>query len=208
MRVSLLLLGGIVVLSVTVARALSCVCSPLECDPITLADCPDGLTWDPCKCCKVCARVEGEPCGGLFGFSGKCAAGLQCLIKNLVPHPRESTVDEGVCTKIPGRMRRHCAGGPILSEAGCNLVGEGSSTSELDGSQDAGKCVCGHPVLWCPEDPQPYMFKTKHECELNLAAKMAYDGLYETAETSADNGESDKIHRAAESVWRDVRSVH
>lgn len=46
----------------------------------------------------MCARVEGEPCGGLFGFSGKCAAGLQCLIKNLVPHPRESTVDEGICT--------------------------------------------------------------------------------------------------------------
>uniref|UniRef100_A0ABD2VWC0 Uncharacterized protein n=1 Tax=Trichogramma kaykai TaxID=54128 RepID=A0ABD2VWC0_9HYME len=101
------------------------------------------------------------------------------------------------------KMRRHCAGGPILSEAGCNLVGEGSSTSELDGSQDAGKCVCGHPVLWCPEDPQPYMFKTKHECELNLAAKMAYDGLYETAETSADNGKLAHLIRKLVEVRRE-----
>ncbi|KAF7404870.1 hypothetical protein HZH66_003776 [Vespula vulgaris] len=96
MRASLLLLGGIiVVLSIAVARALSCVCSPLECDILTDEDCPGGLTWDPCRCCKVCARVEGEPCGGLFGFSGSCAVGLQCVIKNLLPHTRE--VDEGVC---------------------------------------------------------------------------------------------------------------
>lgn len=48
------------------------------------------------RCCKVCARVEGEPCGGLFGFSGSCAVGLQCVITNLLPRSRE--MDEGVCT--------------------------------------------------------------------------------------------------------------
>lgn len=47
------------------------------------------------RCCKVCARVEGEPCGGLFGFSGSCAVGLQCVIANLLPRTRE--MDEGVC---------------------------------------------------------------------------------------------------------------
>lgn len=47
------------------------------------------------RCCKVCARVEGEPCGGLFGFSGSCAVGLQCVIKNLRP-PDE--LDEGICS--------------------------------------------------------------------------------------------------------------
>ncbi|EZA58439.1 Venom protein [Ooceraea biroi] len=96
MRAPLLLLGGIVVLSLAVARALSCVCSPVECDVLTDEDCPGGLTWDPCRCCKVCARVEGEPCGGLFGFSGSCAVGLQCVIVNLLPRSRE--MDEGVCT--------------------------------------------------------------------------------------------------------------
>jgi len=49
MRAPLLLLGGIVVLSLAVARALSCVCSPVECDVLTDEDCPGGLTWDPCR---------------------------------------------------------------------------------------------------------------------------------------------------------------
>ncbi|XP_058788892.1 uncharacterized protein LOC131662913 [Phymastichus coffea] len=195
MRVPLWLLGGVAVLSLAVARALSCICSPLECDPLGGDDCPGGLTWDPCKCCKVCARLEGEPCGGLFGFSGRCALGLQCVIKNLVPHPRDSALDEGVCTKIPGRTRRRCAGGTRQSEPGCNLVGEGSA-------QEQGQCACGSAVLWCPEDePQPYTYRTRHECELNLAAKMAYDGLYERAQTRPDNahGELHALPLAQES---------
>lgn len=49
MRAPLILFGGIIVLSLAVARALSCVCSPLECDILTEEDCPGGLTWDPCK---------------------------------------------------------------------------------------------------------------------------------------------------------------
>ncbi|XP_076391425.1 crimpy isoform X2 [Megachile rotundata] len=171
MRSSLLLLGGIVVFSVAVARALSCVCAPLECDVLTDEDCPGGLTWDPCKCCKVCARVEGEPCGGLFGFSGSCADGLQCVIKNLLPNARE--VDEGVCTKIPGRWRRHCPHGTIMSDPGCNLVSEGLA-GENGNTVSTGKCVCGPPVLWCPDEPRPYVYATRHECKLNLVAKMGY----------------------------------
>ncbi|XP_011332207.1 cysteine-rich motor neuron 1 protein isoform X3 [Ooceraea biroi] len=179
MRAPLLLLGGIVVLSLAVARALSCVCSPVECDVLTDEDCPGGLTWDPCRCCKVCARVEGEPCGGLFGFSGSCAVGLQCVIVNLLPRSRE--MDEGVCTKIPGRWRRHCPHGPIMSDPGCNLVGEG--TTEAGNAAAAGKCVCGPSVPWCPGEPRPYMYTTRHECKLNLEAKIAYDDLYNSGDT-------------------------
>ncbi|XP_054005663.1 cysteine-rich motor neuron 1 protein isoform X2 [Hylaeus anthracinus] len=186
MRASLLLLGGIVVLSIAVARALSCVCSPLECDILTDEDCPGGLTWDPCKCCKVCARVEGEPCGGLFGFSGSCADGLQCVIKNLLPNTRE--VDEGVCTKIPGRWRRHCPHGPAMSEPGCNLVSE-AITEENGNTLSTGKCVCGPSVLWCPDEPQPYVYATRHECKLNLAAKTGYDDLFSSGDTTADDAE-------------------
>ncbi|XP_053987025.1 cysteine-rich motor neuron 1 protein isoform X2 [Hylaeus volcanicus] len=186
MRASLLLLGGIVVLSIAVARALSCVCSPLECDILTDEDCPGGLTWDPCKCCKVCARVEGEPCGGLFGFSGSCADGLQCVIKNLLPNTRE--VDEGVCTKIPGRWRRHCPHGPAMSEPGCNLVSE-AITEENGNTLSTGKCVCGPSVPWCPDEPQPYVYATRHECKLNLAAKTGYDDLFSSGDTTADDAE-------------------
>ncbi|XP_076668014.1 crimpy isoform X2 [Andrena cerasifolii] len=188
MRASLLLLGGIVVLSVAVARALSCVCSPLECDILTDEDCPGGLTWDPCRCCKVCARVEGEPCGGPFGFSGSCAVGLQCVIKNLLPNTRE--VDEGICTKIPGRWRRHCPQGPIMSKPGCNLVSEGV-TGEDGNSVSTGKCVCGLSVPWCPDEPQPYVYLTRHECKLNLAAKTGYDDLFNAGDAVADDVEGD-----------------
>ncbi|XP_067210990.1 cysteine-rich motor neuron 1 protein isoform X2 [Linepithema humile] len=181
MRAPFLLLGGIVVLSLAVARALSCVCSPLECDVLTDEDCPGGLTWDPCRCCKVCARVEGEPCGGLFGFSGSCAVGLQCVIMNLLPRSRE--MDEGVCTKIPGRWRRHCPHGPIMSGPGCNLVGEGAEAAEAGSTAAAGKCVCGPSVPWCPGEPRPYMYMTRHECKLNLQAKIAYDDLYNSGDT-------------------------
>ncbi|XP_046471256.1 cysteine-rich motor neuron 1 protein isoform X1 [Neodiprion pinetum] len=186
MRVPLVLLGGIVVLSVAVARALSCVCSPLECDSLTEEDCPGGLTWDPCKCCRVCARVEGEPCGGLFGFSGSCSEGLQCVITTLLDHARE--VDEGTCTKIPGRWRRHCPHGPKMSRPGCNLVGEGLTRGGNSGTRNAGgsdvgsgKCICGPSVPWCPGEPEPYTYRTRHECKLNLAAKLANDNLFNAA---------------------------
>ncbi|XP_046737861.1 uncharacterized protein LOC124406479 [Diprion similis] len=189
MRVPLVLLGGIVVLSVAVARALSCVCSPLECDSLTEEDCPGGLTWDPCKCCRVCARVEGEPCGGLFGFSGSCSEGLQCVITTLLDHARE--VDEGTCTKIPGRWRRHCPHGPEMSRPGCNLVGEGLTRRENSGTHNAGgsdvgsgKCICGPSVPWCPGEPEPYTYRTKHECKLNLAAKLANDNLFNSAQAA------------------------
>ena len=62
--------------------AIRCVCSsPAECEPLTDTDCPNGsaLVWDPCGCCRVCARLEFEPCGGPDGFHGTCAAGLECV---------------------------------------------------------------------------------------------------------------------------------
>ncbi|XP_026667438.1 cysteine-rich motor neuron 1 protein-like isoform X2 [Ceratina calcarata] len=183
MRASLLLLSGIVVFSIAVATALSCVCSPFDCDILTDEDCPGGLTWDPCRCCRVCARVEGEPCGGLFGFSGSCADGLQCVIKNLLPNTRE--LDEGICTKIPGRWRRHCPQRPVMSEPGCNLVSEGVA-GEKGNTVSTGKCVCGPSVLWCPKEPQPYDYSTLHECKLNLAAKMGYDDLFNSGSTASD----------------------
>ncbi|XP_063994822.1 cysteine-rich motor neuron 1 protein isoform X2 [Diachasmimorpha longicaudata] len=184
MRASLILISGIIVLSLAVARALSCVCSPLECDVLTEEDCPGGLTWDPCRCCKVCARVEGEPCGGLFGFSGSCAVGLQCVIKNLCP---PEVLDEGTCSKIPGRWRRHCPHGRKMSGAGCNLIGEGTS-SESGKRENNGKCVCGPSVPWCPDEAHPYTFKTRHECKLNLAAKTAYDNLISASDSYSMEG--------------------
>ncbi|CAK9799576.1 Insulin-like growth factor-binding protein 7 [Anthophora plagiata] len=199
MRAPLLLLGGIVVLSVAVARAFSCVCSPFECDTLTDDDCPGGLTWDPCRCCKVCARVEGEPCGGLFGFSGSCGEGLQCVIKNLLPNTRE--LDEGVCTKIPGRWRKHCPHEQIMSEPGCNLVSEGV-TMKYGKTVSTGKCVCGRSVPWCPKDLRPYDYSTEHECKLNLAVKMRYD-YFNPGNTASDDVEGESLLVNFETFWEE-----
>lgn len=81
---------------VTNANRLSCVCSLAECENVNESDCPNGAgtVWDSCKCCRVCARVENEPCGGPFGFSGSCAAGLECVNLNFLDKNAA-----GVCTR-------------------------------------------------------------------------------------------------------------
>ncbi|XP_022190712.1 venom protein 302 [Nilaparvata lugens] len=73
----------------------SCVCSPSECEEVRDSECPPGAgtVWDSCGCCRVCARTEGEPCGGPYGFYGACAAGLECVVTDL-----QSDNAEGVCT--------------------------------------------------------------------------------------------------------------
>lgn len=76
--------------------------------------------------------------------------------------------------EIPGRWRRHCPHGPMMSGPGCNLVGEGTAAAETGNAAAAGKCVCGPSVPWCPGEPRPYMYTTRHECKLNLEAKIAY----------------------------------
>lgn len=62
----------------------------------------------------------------------------------------------------------------MMSGSGCNLVGEGVATAEDGNAAVAGKCVCGPSVPWCPGEPRPYMYMTRHECRLNLEAKIAY----------------------------------
>jgi hypothetical protein len=79
----------------------SCVCSPSECEELSESDCPGGGTvWDPCGCCRVCARVENEPCGGPYGFYGSCAAGLECVVAaHATGKPVLAANSEGVCTR-------------------------------------------------------------------------------------------------------------
>ncbi|KAI4489731.1 hypothetical protein M0804_003913 [Polistes exclamans] len=95
--------------------------------------------------------------------------------------------------KIPGRWRRHCPNGPIMSGPGCNLVDDGTS-DENGNAVASGKCVCGPSVPWCPGEPRPYDYRTRHECKLNLAAKIAYDDLLNSedrANVVVDENEND-----------------
>lgn len=52
-----------------------------------------------CRCCRVCARTEGEPCGGVLGFSGECEPGLFCQQQtNNVDVDFDSS--EGICQRV------------------------------------------------------------------------------------------------------------
>ncbi|XP_048220768.1 insulin-like growth factor-binding protein 7 [Perognathus longimembris pacificus] len=54
-------------------------CAPAACPPLPPRGCALGETRDACGCCPVCARGEGEPCGGGAGGGGHCAPGMECV---------------------------------------------------------------------------------------------------------------------------------
>lgn len=75
------------------AQSLSCFCRISTCKDLNLLkeQCKGGLVDDVCHCCKMCAKVEGETCGGLWGFEGTCDQGLICK----GGHPWRMT--KGIC---------------------------------------------------------------------------------------------------------------
>ena len=56
-------------------------CNKLHCSPrnVRRLRCKGGVTRGVCNCCPVCAKLEGEPCGGQWNFLGKCDRGLKCM---------------------------------------------------------------------------------------------------------------------------------
>ena len=76
---SLVLLGfALILVTLSGSDALSCMrCNPLDC-PAEPSNCKGGLVSDVCGCCRVCAKVQGESCGGPWDTSGTCDAGLEC----------------------------------------------------------------------------------------------------------------------------------
>uniref|UniRef100_A0A4W6CYA1 Ig-like domain-containing protein n=1 Tax=Lates calcarifer TaxID=8187 RepID=A0A4W6CYA1_LATCA len=44
--------------------------------------CKGGVTTGVCGCCPVCARAEGETCGGTWDYLGKCDEGLVCVYQD------------------------------------------------------------------------------------------------------------------------------
>jgi len=71
----------LVVLACLISEGLSLRCLPCqeaECSPPSC--CASGsVTLGVCGCCQVCAKAEGETCGGPWATSGSCAAGLRCF---------------------------------------------------------------------------------------------------------------------------------
>ncbi|XP_019636635.1 PREDICTED: venom protein 302-like [Branchiostoma belcheri] len=69
----------IFLLALLIGSALSLTCLP--CGMLTCVEpqgCLQGTVSDVCGCCRRCAKVEGETCGGLWNMDGRCAVGLFC----------------------------------------------------------------------------------------------------------------------------------
>lgn len=45
-------------------------------------ECKGGVTTGVCGCCPVCARTEGETCGGTWDYLGKCDEELVCVYQD------------------------------------------------------------------------------------------------------------------------------
>ena len=51
--------------------------------------CEGGTVNDQCFCCKQCAKIEGEICGGRYSELGVCGRRLACAeIRDRLPFPR------------------------------------------------------------------------------------------------------------------------
>ncbi|XP_028409169.1 agrin-like [Dendronephthya gigantea] len=91
----------LVILTTLLSEVMSCQpCQNTVCDT-DVSKCKDGVVKDNCGCCKVCARGEGETCGGLFYNHGKCGEGLHCVRRrpNSVKILGENDIVSGVCER-------------------------------------------------------------------------------------------------------------
>ncbi|XP_078669846.1 zonadhesin-like [Branchiostoma floridae x Branchiostoma belcheri] len=69
-----------VVLFIGMVTSVTCL-SCLPCDEDRCSEppaCQGDVVKDPCGCCDVCAKVDGERCGGPWKISGECSSGLYC----------------------------------------------------------------------------------------------------------------------------------
>lgn len=57
--------------------ALTCESCQLTTCAVVI-DCAAGMVIDECNCCAVCAKDEGDTCGGVFDLNGKCGLNLYC----------------------------------------------------------------------------------------------------------------------------------
>lgn len=66
-------------------RALQCPpCERIHCSSrrALKLQCKGGVTTGVCGCCPVCAKTEGETCGGTWDYLGKCDEGLVCVFQD------------------------------------------------------------------------------------------------------------------------------
>jgi hypothetical protein len=91
------------VVSVSTSQAIECYDTHTdlcEAEEMLKKICQGGLVYDELYCCKVCAKVEGEPCGGIWVLDGKCDQGLFCDASGrCAPIPNAKSVIAEIATK-------------------------------------------------------------------------------------------------------------
>uniref|UniRef100_A0A8D9E1V0 Cysteine-rich motor neuron 1 protein n=1 Tax=Cacopsylla melanoneura TaxID=428564 RepID=A0A8D9E1V0_9HEMI len=149
--------------------ALSCVCDPAECETLTDNDCPDraGTVWDPCGCCKLCARSENQPCGGPYGFFGSCAHDLECVVTDLT-----NENSGGVCTRVMNRSVS-CVNYHVV--AGCNIIDRACKCEQVSVCDSVDEDDGTHPTESEPVDGSPFNFVNRLECEMNLKVLLTHE---------------------------------
>eukprot|EP00112_Aurelia_sp_Birch-Aquarium-sp1_P008761 Seg1974.3 transcript_id=Seg1974.3/GoldUCD/mRNA.D3Y31 product="Cysteine-rich motor neuron 1 protein" protein_id=Seg1974.3/GoldUCD/D3Y31 len=81
--ISVVLIATLGILFCKQASSLTCLnCEEQKCRDIGSLRCQGGTTLDVCGCCTVCAKVEGEACGGPWNLKGVCDKGLKCKPKS------------------------------------------------------------------------------------------------------------------------------
>ncbi|XP_059190322.1 IGFBP domain-containing protein [Centropristis striata] len=83
--------------------------------------CKGGVTTGVCGCCPVCARAEGETCGGTWDYLGKCDEGLVCVYEDSAA-AKPDTERRGICKAViasvvpescqPECTREYCQANP------------------------------------------------------------------------------------------------
>ncbi|XP_055881857.1 cysteine-rich motor neuron 1 protein-like [Biomphalaria glabrata] len=88
-------------------------CHRLHCSPrrASKLQCKGGVTTGVCGCCPVCAKQEGEECGGHYAYRGKCDRNLDCVLTTTTSAVISSThtlqtEPVGICKKMTKKPAR------------------------------------------------------------------------------------------------------
>uniref|UniRef100_A0A1B0GCM9 IGFBP N-terminal domain-containing protein n=2 Tax=Glossina TaxID=44049 RepID=A0A1B0GCM9_GLOMM len=176
-------------------NGLKCYCNPKECDVIRSLDCPGKgmMLWDPCKCCRICAKTLGETCGGPGEFSGQCESPLQCVIKLPISNGLGVCMDltfssiNAIWPSTYQHQHQHhlknCTNSEtIYIESGCEITNK--------------RCQCWPTLTVCQNEVNTgigtidirWHFKTIEDCQLNLQnlikLEMEFDEDYTVSPTT------------------------
>lgn len=77
-------------------------CNKIFCKPKNprRLKCKGGIARGVCGCCPVCAKLEGEACGGRNTYLGTCDVGLSCEAEPVTPRHMLRTIIQSTETSL------------------------------------------------------------------------------------------------------------